>query len=290
MQQIHFVTGKGGVGKSLVAAALARQKSREGLKTLLVEMGDQSFFKDYFDLPEVGFKPQKLRENLDISIWSGQESLREYARYLIKVESLYKIFFENTVMKALINIAPALPELAIMGKVTSGPRQHGPPLPYDCLVIDAFATGHFMALMRAAPGMMKAVQFGPMGEQSRAIEKILKDPSICHYHVVTLPEELPLKEASELIGNLKDEFGIESELILNRLLQTELSVAEIEKMKISSKDLKSFAEYLSFHLSKQEEIEKRARKLTTHLKRLPLILDSDPWATVDLLADLLEAQ
>ncbi|MBV2169811.1 MAG: AAA family ATPase, partial [Bdellovibrio sp.] len=174
-QEIHFVTGKGGVGKSVVAAALALKKSREGKKVLLVELGDQSFYKDFFDLPAVGYQPTAIAPNLSLALWTGEACLQEYARHFIKVESLAKLFFENAVMKAFINVAPALPELAIMGKVTSGPRKHGPALPFDCLVVDAFATGHFVALLEAPKGMAQAVQFGPMGEQSRSIDACIRN-------------------------------------------------------------------------------------------------------------------
>ncbi len=286
-QQIHFVTGKGGVGKSVIAAALALKKSREGQRTLLVEMGDQSFYQDYFDLPPVGFKPTLLKPSLDVALWSGQDCLREYARFLIKVESLYKIFFENAVMKTFINVAPALPELAIMGKVTSGPRRYGPPMDYDCLVVDSFSTGHFLALMRAAPGMAKAVQFGPMGEQSRGIDQALRDSEICKYHVVTLPEELPLKEAAELVQDLKFEFQIQPSLILNKILKTSLTATELESFQSKSADFKEFVEYLSFHLNHQEDMQKRARGLDPKSLAVPLILETDSWAVVEKVLEVL---
>ena len=192
-QEIHFVTGKGGVGKSVVAAALAFKKSQEGKKVLLVELGDQSFYKDFFGLAQVGYQPVQLRPQLSIALWTGEQCLQEYARHLIKVETLAKLFFENAIMRAFINVAPGLPELAILGKVTSGPRKHGPPLPFDCLVVDAFATGHFIALMEAPQGMAQAVQFGPMGEQSRSIDACLRNEELSRYHIVSLAEELPLR-------------------------------------------------------------------------------------------------
>lgn len=286
-QEIHFITGKGGVGKSTVAAAFALKKSREGKKTLLVEMGDQSFFQNYLEINSVGFKPTNLRPNLDVALWSGQDCLREYALHLIKVESLYKIFFENAVMRAFINVAPALPELAIMGKVTSVARKHGPPLPYDSLVIDSFATGHFMALMRAPVGMAKVVQFGPMGEQSRGIDKQLRDPELCHYHIVTLPEELPLKEAAELSADLKKEFEVEASLILNKVLVTDLTIEGLQKLKSLPKELQSFSEYLQFHLSHQNDMKSRAKKMVKDSSVVPLILDSNPWVLIEKITEAL---
>lgn len=283
-QEIHFVTGKGGVGKSILAAALALKLSQEGKKTLLVELGDQSFFKDFFGVPQVGFQPTSIRPNLSLALWTGEACLQEYARHFIKVESLAKLFFENAVMRAFINVAPALPELAILGKVTSGPRKHGPPLPFDCVVVDAFATGHFIALLEAPKGMAEAVQFGPMGEQSRSIDAHLRNPEICKYHVVTLPEELPLKEADELISRLKAEFSIAPELILNKMMETSVSEGELQAVQNEGGDLAKFAEYLESHIQRQKQMWSAAEKMGVRLTRVPLYFENQPWVLVEKVA------
>ena len=111
-EEIHFVTGKGGTGKSVLAAGLALREARKGRKTLLVELGDRSFYKDFFSLPAVDYQPTPFEKNLDIARWSGLDALREYAIYLVKVERLVKLFFENSVSRSLIEIAPA-PSLAV---------------------------------------------------------------------------------------------------------------------------------------------------------------------------------
>lgn len=281
IQEIHFVTGKGGVGKSVVAAALALKKSQEGKKVLLVELGDQSFFRDYFELSQVGFQPSPVKTNLDVALWTGETSLREYATYLIKVDALAKLFFENAVMKAFINVAPALPELAIMGKITSGPRKHGPPLNYDVLVVDAFATGHFMALMNAPKGMAQAVKMGPMGEQSRSIDTHIRNSQLCKYHVVTLPEELPIKEAGELIQKLKDEFSISAELVINKVLQVPIAESILEQAEKEQSDLGQFAEYLHQQTQRQSHMIEEGKKITSQSHIVPLLFEDAPWKIVE---------
>lgn len=283
-QEIHFVSGKGGVGKSLVAAALALKKSREGRKVLLVELGDQSFYEDFFGLSSVGFTPKELKPNLAVALWSGDACLREYATYLIKVESLSKLFFENSVMRAFVNIAPALPELAILGKITSGPRKHGPPLPYDCIVVDAFATGHFIALMEAPKGMASAVQFGPMGEQSRSIDKCLRDQDLCKYHIVTLPEELPVKESVELTEKLKSEFNVDPEIIMNKVLASPVDIKTLEKVQNEKSDLSEFARYVHFQVERQADMIAKAKAAKEKVSLVPLFFEMDPWKVTELIA------
>ncbi|MNL09429.1 Anion-transporting ATPase [compost metagenome] len=207
--------------------------------------------------------------------------MREYATYLIKVDALAKLFFENAVMKAFINVAPALPELAILGKITSGPRKHGPPLPFDCIVVDAFATGHFIALLEAPKGLASVVKVGPMGEQSRGIEKVLKDPEICKYHVVSLPEELPMKEAEELMERLSSEFGLSSDLILNKFLESPVSNAELDKTAKTSGDIAQFAQYLKEQTARQDEIISGLKKKSTKVTNVPLFFEDKPWALVE---------
>ncbi|MEO0336264.1 MAG: ArsA-related P-loop ATPase, partial [Pseudomonadota bacterium] len=136
-QKLHLVTGKGGVGKSTVAAGLAIKLSQSGQKTLLVELGERSFFSAAWDR-DFGFAPQSVEPNLSVARWQGEDCLKEYLGYLLKVSRIAELFFENRVMKALVNSAPALKELAIAGKLTSWPRQVGPPLDFQHIVLDAY--------------------------------------------------------------------------------------------------------------------------------------------------------
>ncbi len=287
-QEIHFVTGKGGVGKSVVAAALALKKAREGKKVLLVELGDQSFFQDFFELNSVGFQAKSLQPNLSVALWTGETCLQEYARHLIKVESLAKLFFENAVMKAFVSVAPGLSELAILGKVTSGPRKHGPPLPFDCLVVDAFATGHFLALLGAPSGMAQAIQFGPMGEQSRSIDACIRDASLCQFHIVTLPEELPVKEALELREKLQLDFDIAAEIIVNKVLQTNISHETLAQAQTDTSDLGRFASYIDYQLSHQSEMLSKVKSVTSRVQTLPLKFESKAWPLVEQIAEALQ--
>ena len=177
--RIQFVTGKGGVGKSCQAAALALAHHRLGHRTILAELGDHSFYRDYFQMPTVDDSPRVTPFGFSVALWSGQSCLREYALHLLKVERLYKLFFENPISHALIQAAPALAELSILGKVTSGPpRNVGPKMPFDVVVVDGFASGHFAALLKAPQSHGRNHQGWPNGHPEsvhhRGFEKTLK--------------------------------------------------------------------------------------------------------------------
>lgn len=274
--KIHFVTGKGGVGKSAYAAAKALNLAQQGRKVLLVELGERSFYKDYLNLASVAFAPVPYKSNIDVALWSSESSLREYAKYLLKVEKVAELFFDNPVMRSLIDIAPALQELAILGKITSGPRKHGPPLQYDDLVIDAYSTGHFLALLNAPRGMSQAVSVGPMGEQSRGIQKILFDKNITNYSIVTLPEELPIQESKELYDQLKQQFDISAQIVLNKVLQIQNSAAELNEIISSNSSMSEFASYILKLKLKEELLKTELKQKTYNIIAMPLVLRDSP--------------
>lgn len=257
-QRIIFVTGKGGVGKSAIAAATAQKLAADGQKTLLVELGEHSYYK-YVYGRSIHYEPTQISPNFFISLWSGEACLREYVFYLIRVKKVVDLFFENKIMRTFIRAAPALKELAVLGKITSGIRCWGPPLDYDYIVIDCFSSGHFMALLRAPKGMADLIAAGPMGEQSRSIDEVLRRADLCSYKIVTLPEELPVSEAIELHAELLGEMNQSAHLICNRIYQCNLTADEMAIMRTELLEIaeKDFADFLVSTTDSQRENLKR---------------------------------
>lgn len=288
-QKIILVTGKGGVGKSTIAAGIAHRLSREGLRTLLVEMGESSFYQSFFGLKEVGQEPIRLDENLDVARWSTESCLREYVLHYVKVEALYKIFFENRVMQTFIRAAPTVSELALLGKLTSGHRKVGPPLNYDRIVVDAYATGHFLALLRAPRGLSEAVKAGPLGEQTTSIYKVLTDPSITSYKIVSLPESLPMTETKELMSQLQSEFKVKPEVICNKIWSIPFSEADLQfvanqSIQTAGVGLTGFAKYLDFILKRQKRYIPMLLEVDPAMDKVPLF--TDKRSALDLVSEI----
>ena len=276
-RKIVFVSGKGGVGKSLIAAAIARELARAGRKTLLAEIGETSYYQDFWGLPRVGHEPIRMPDGFDLALWSGETSLREYVLFYLKMERLYSLFFENKVMRALVNVAPGLSEIAILGKVTSGLRHVGPPLDYDTIVVDSYATGHALALFQAPKGMREAIGFGPMGHHSREIENVLRDPKLTAYVVVTLLEELPVSETLEFRAALEKELGVLAEVVANKVIESPVSRDELAAIASGkSGGLGEFAEYLQAVEKRQDKYLEQLTRSGVGLKKVPLVYSADP--------------
>lgn len=287
-QRLLFVSGKGGVGKSLIAAALASENARLGKRVLLVEIGDTSYYKDFWRLDAVGHEPIRLPYGFDLALWSSESCLREYVLYYLKLERLYQLFFENKVMSALIGVAPGLNEVAILGKITSGIRKVGPALEYDLLVIDCYATGHALALLQAPKGMMEAIKFGPMGHHSREMEKVLENPDLTSYKVVTLLEEMPVIETLEFRDALKRSLGAECEVIANKVLTPPVGDDELAKIgAIDSGSLGEFARYLASIVKRQDECSFTLRDTGARVHHVPLVFSNDPPELVSRVGEAL---
>lgn len=276
---IVIVTGKGGVGKSTVAAAIAAREAKKGKKVLLVEFGEEGFLGGLLGVQNVSIQARRVeRFGFDLAIWDTETCLREYVLHFVKIERLFKIFFENRVMRTFINVAPALKELALLGKLTSGERHVGPEFKYDLVVVDGYASGHMLALMRAPKGMADVIKAGPMGYHSEQIYKVLTDSKITSYVIVTLSDELPTTEAIELHQTLKSEFNVEAQIVMNRCLAPPASAQEISQMTSAGQatGLGTFARYLKSVLERQERNQSRLKQVASEIGVLPLIVDAKP--------------
>jgi anion-transporting ArsA/GET3 family ATPase len=291
-KRILFVSGKGGVGKSLIAAGLAKELADAGKRVLLAEIGETSYYRDFWGLSQaIGHAPVKHpSENFDLALWSGETSLREYVLFYLKMERLYHLFFENKVMRALVNVAPGLSEIAILGKITSGIRKVGPPMNYDVIVVDSYATGHALALLEAPKGMMEAIKFGPMGHHSREMDQIIRDESVMGYVIVTLLEELPVAESLEFRAKLKNEFGVHPEIVVNKVLHAPLTSSEIDEAARSSNNgLAEFAQHVRSVNERQETYEKILAESGAKIVEVPLIFSADPATLVAKTGEALRA-
>lgn len=283
-QQILFVTGKGGVGKSVVAAALALQASRNGKRVLLAELGSKSFYAHFLGPEGQGASASNLL-GVSLTRWDGQACLREYVLHYLKLGSTTDLFMENKVARALLRLAPGLSELAIIGKITSGARHSWSRHPYDLIIVDSYSTGHFMALLKAPRGMAETISMGHMGTQCRSILEVIRDPEQCQYLIVTLPEELPVSEACELGTQIGAEVGITPQLLCNKLMPDVLAeeVETLHRSGISAAEL--FLQHMRLRYEQQHRSLVRLQSEFEMVRTLPYCFETEPDRLLSALAE-----
>ncbi len=254
-QNIHFFTGKGGVGKSVVAASKAMSLAASGGRVLLVELeGSQSLEE------MLSKKPKKF----DWVCLRPIDELKGLFNYFFKIKKITELFFGNKAMNSLVQAAPGLKELASLGKLTSYNRKFGPSYDYDHVVVDAYSTGHFINWLSVPVGMSEVIRRGPMGEQCLGIVESLKDKDSVTYYAVVNSEEAPKEEALFLFKEIKKLTKIKPIIILNKVVN-EASGKQVRsgyvlhQIKETKKLIKDFNDYenvkmpYSFHSSSYEQ-------------------------------------
>ena len=203
---LYLISGKGGVGKTHLSTALSYQLSQKGRKVLLVEFSHLSLYSEFFSRP-VGFKGVQINEGLFVASWTGLDCLSEYVASIAHSQRASDIFLKLPVLKNLIESAPGLREVAVLGKLTSDYRKAIKlKTEYDDIIFDAPSTGHFMSLLQVPFGLTKTVGAGPMQTQCNSIIECLNTSNEVKFVVVKDTSGFSQQEGEELHKFLVDRF------------------------------------------------------------------------------------
>lgn len=210
-----FVTGKGGVGKTSVAAALAHLAARSGRRTLVCEMDAKGALAGAFDTGELQFEPREIEPHLFAMAMNTEDALREYLRLFVKIPLLGRIGPLARTFDFVADAAPGVKEILAVGKLVYEVRERN----YDLVIVDAEASGHIVAQIGAPKVISDLVQVGLVRDQTHWMLDILHDPERTGVVVVTTPEEMPVIETLDLLGRLEDETGVSPRTVVaNRVI------------------------------------------------------------------------
>jgi anion-transporting ArsA/GET3 family ATPase len=215
-----FVTGKGGVGKSTMAAATALLLARHGRRVLLVEVDAKGDIAAQFEQHAVGFTPREVYPGVLAMAMDTEASLREYLKVNMRVPVIGRLGPLAHVLDFVAEAAPGVKEILTVGKIMWEVRESiEERADFDVVVVDAAATGHIVAQLGAADAIQELVDVGPLSDQTRWVAELLADPHVTAVNIVTTPEEMPVSETIELTARLRAE--VEAPLgvvIVNRVL------------------------------------------------------------------------
>jgi anion-transporting ArsA/GET3 family ATPase len=231
-KRIVLITGKGGVGRSTVAAALAHVAHREGKSVLLTEMADggtdYSALAKLFGLPQLPATPGPIAPGIHGSQLLAEKGAELFLASVINVASIAKRALGFEPLRKLSMATPSLRELGVFFHLLTFLRaERAAGLPrYDLVVVDMPATGHTLALTGLPEVILRLIKRGPIADAMREGQSYLNDPRRGAAYVVTLPETLPISEALELVEGLERTSIPRGGLIVNRVPTDAFSEAE----------------------------------------------------------------
>jgi len=218
--QLVVVTGKGGVGKSVVTAALGRLLAARGRKVLLFEVDPRENLHQLLDTQPSGGEIINASPRLYLQHIEPRELIDDLVREKLKVKLLVNRVLASPVHRHFTEGAPGLKESAVFGRALRMIEGHGPPTLRrpDVVILDAPATGHGVSWLAAPQLVADVVRSGPIGHMAKLISDFLADPGRCGVVVVTTAEEMPVEESLELIDALETRFGREPEAVIANAL------------------------------------------------------------------------
>ena len=206
-KRLVVVTGKGGVGKTTVAAALGLVAARSGKRTVICEVAEQERLSDLFGVDAAGHEERELAPNLHSLSVDPELAKEEWLRYQLKSGTLAGVLGGSSVFRYLSAAAPGLSELVTIGKVwdlAQLERRTGGSV-FDLAIVDAPSTGHGIAMLRAPSTYAGVARVGPIRRQALLIDAFLRDRSRTGVMVVALPEEMPVNETLDIERRLGEE-------------------------------------------------------------------------------------
>ncbi|MGI8575232.1 MAG: ArsA family ATPase [Egibacteraceae bacterium] len=218
--RVVIVTGKGGVGKSTIAAALAVAAVRSGRRTCLVEVEGRQTMARLFSTEPWNFDERSFRPDLFGMSIDPEASLLDYLQMFYGARRLSRLVVGSPAVDFATSAAPGIKDVLLIGKVREMERRREPDgrFTYDLIVVDAPPTGRIVNFLRAPDATTELVSVGPIHSQAQSVVDMLLDGTRTHVQLVTLLEEMPVQETLESARALT-ELGVTlGPVIVNRVL------------------------------------------------------------------------
>jgi anion-transporting ArsA/GET3 family ATPase len=233
--RLHFVTGKGGTGKSTIAASLALALAAGGRKVLLVEVEGRQGIAQLFDVPPLPYAEVKIA-TADGGGQVNALAIDTEAAFLEYLDMFYNLGLAGRAMRRIgavefaTTIAPGLRDVLLTGKIREivTRAEKGKQPAYDAIVVDSPPTGRIARFLDVTQAVSELAKGGPVHSQAESVVKVLHS-DLTAIHLVTLLEALPIQETLEAIDELQ-EIGLPiGSVIVNRNIPAYLSADDLAK-------------------------------------------------------------
>lgn len=234
--ELHIVSGKGGTGKTTVAAALALALAGQGRRVLLSEVEGRQGIAQVFDVPPLPYAEQRIAVGLGggevhaIAI-DAEAALLEYLQMFYKLGRAGKALDRFGVIDFATTIAPGVRDVLLTGKVyEAARRKDGSKYVYDAVVLDAPPTGRISRFLNVNSEVMGLAKVGPVRRQAESVMAMMQAPST-RIHLTTFLEQMPVQETLDAIDEL-DRIGLPlGHVIVNQVRPRRFTDEQAERLR-----------------------------------------------------------
>jgi hypothetical protein len=240
-RSVLYVTGKGGVGKTTVAAALGLAAARTGRRTIVCEVAEQDRMSRAF--ARHGVRPEQEIE-LAPDLWAitidPSKALEEWLGKQLGGGPAGRILGHSHAFQYFVAAAPGAKELITIAKVwelAQAQRWNRSGRSYDLVIVDAPASGHGVAMLTTPRTFGEIARVGPIRRQAYKVSEMLADGDRTGYVAVALPEEMPVNETIELSGRLHDAVGLGLDaIVMNAMWPERFSAHDVTRLRAATRD------------------------------------------------------
>lgn len=305
-RRLLIVVGKGGVGKTTIACALALAASKLGKRTLLAEVDGVGRAAALLGIaPGAIGEARLVRPSLSVMSVDGSTALQEYLEIIVPVKRVLRAVFESRIYRYFVAAAPGLKELMTIGKIwfeaertdaDSGERI------WDLVILDAPATGHSLQYLGMPKAAHEVFRAGLVGRESQRLIDLLTDRERTAVNLVTTAEEMPVNETLEMYERLRGELDMPLGVVfVNRVHRTDLMTEDVDALDACMRtadphdqpllhEIQARArEELGWAAINQSYVEKLAREMELPLVEVPfLFADEFGVAECQIVANVVE--
>jgi hypothetical protein len=201
-RKLLVVSGKGGVGRTTVAALLGMAVARRGRRVLVATTGHDDRLAWMLGADDLGGTPVEVAPGLSIMRLLPAVCIREYGTLVLRSARISKAVFGNRLVRKLLGALPGVDDFAVLGKVWHEAARAGD---YETVVFDGPTTGHLRFTLGVPQALLEAIGQGPLTREAQLMLRTIEDPSQTSCVLVGLPEHWPLTELGELAAVLRNE-------------------------------------------------------------------------------------
>ena len=298
-KRLLLVSGKGGVGKSTVAAALARAAHSLGRLTLFAEIDTHPSMPHLLGAPEAVLRAAadaKRPEGEPLPILPGlatvnlrhRECVVFYLREHLPIPRVVRAVVKNPIISRFLRAAPSVSEMAVLNRIYGWARaMEEQQAPYDLLVVDLPALGHAHQLLKAPFIIDQLISVGPAAERTRVLRGFLEDRERTGLVLVSLAEEMPVNETAQFAARFRSEMGLQVQRVfVNQVTEPMVEPASPAEALLDRLTRASNGRDgdLAALLRLSQVQSRRARRSDSMVNRLRELLPEPPLSRVPLLA------